>query len=317
MIIRFGFVAMALGVPEGSPNKTASIKTIEKISDPDARISRLTRLARENLATTLRILWYNAANSISVYRLTSKLVPLATNPIADNWDYIEAAADLWPQISAVIKKNQMCISFHPDHFTVLNSPKPEVLAATIKDLTYHVRILEALEMPEEPQIVIHVGGKYGTKETSLQRFKENFKNLPAAISRRIMLENDDKVYGITDVLELCQSQSIPCILDIHHHHCLNSGENLALLWPAIVKTWGDQIPKVHLSSPKSEQDMRAHADIINPTDFLPFLKDAKELDRDFDVMIEAKEKDFALFELVDFLTTLPGIHRLTDASISY
>jgi UV DNA damage endonuclease len=317
MIIRFGFVAIAQGVPEGSPNKTASIKTIEKISDLDARISRLTRLARENLSTTLRILWYNAANSISVYRLTSKLIPLATHPIADNWDYIAATADLWPQISAVIKKNDMRISLHPDHFTVLNSPKPEVLTATLKDLNYHLRILEALDMPEEPQLVMHVGGKHGTKEASLQRFKENFKNLPTAISRRIMLENDDRVYSVTDVLELCQSQLIPFVLDIHHHRCLNTGENLAELWPDIVKTWGDKVPKIHLSSPKSDQDLRAHAAQINPEDFVPFLSSAKKLDRDFDVMIEAKDKDFALFELVDFLTTLPGIHRLTDASISY
>lgn len=317
MIIRFGFVAIAQGVPEGSPNKTASIKTIEKITDPAARISRLTRLARENLSTTLRILWYNAANSILIYRLTSKLVPLATHPIADDWDYIAATADLWPQISAVIKKNQMRISLHPDHFTVLNSPKPEVLAATIKDLAYHVRILKALDMPEEPQLVMHVGGKYGTKEASLQRFKENFQNLPEMISRRIMLENDDKVYGVADVLELCQSQSIPFVLDIHHHRCLNNGENIGLLWPAIVKTWGDKTPKIHLSSPKSDQDLRAHAATINPEDFIPFLSAAKELDRDFDVMIEAKEKDFALFELVDFLTTLPRVQRLTDASISY
>lgn len=315
MQVRFGYVAIALNIAEGSPNKTVTVKNLEKIADPQERINKLRRLTHENLITTMRILRYNYAHAIMVYRLTSKLVPLATHPIAANWSYQDEFAAEWLGLGNYIKETNMRISAHPDHFTLLNSPKAEVLSAALQDLEYHVTMLEAMGLPLDPQLVIHVGGLYKEKEAATTRFITQFNQLPKRIRCRLMLENDDKIYTATDVLKLCQTVKCPMVLDIHHYKCNNTGENLADLWPSIIKTWNNSIPKIHVSSPKNNTQIRNHADRIRLSDFLPFLNIAKDLKQDFDVMIEAKNKDQALFQLLDDLEHQPGIKRIAPAII--
>lgn len=317
MIVRFGYVAIAMNVPQGSPNKTITVKTIEKLSDPTARRNRLRLLLGENLHTTLRILRYNAAHAISIYRLTSKTVPLATHPITAGWNYIEDFVDEWREIGDMIKKHNMRISAHPDHYTLLNSPKPEVLVSALRDLEYHAAIFEALGLAAAPQLVLHIGGLYNSKQDSIDRFIHVFNQLPDSIRLRLMLENDDKSYGAADVLTLCQTLHCPMVLDIHHHTCHNKGEKLIDIWSSVTDTWGNNIPKIHVSSPKNSKDFRSHADTVQLEDFLPFLISAKELNRDFDVMVEAKQKDAAMFQLLDDLEKVPGIKRVGQAAIEY
>lgn len=317
MKIRFGYVAIALDVPEGSPNKTVTVKTMEKIEDLEGRISRLRRITRENLATTLRILRYNAANGIHVYRFTSKTVPLATHPLAAGWDYIDEFRGEWREIGKLICQHDMRVSTHPDHYTLLNSPQPEVLAMSLRDLDYHVSLFEAMGFEKGPQLVMHVGGVYKDKLSSLERFVDQFEQLPERIRLRLMLENDDKIYGASEVLALCKQIKSPMVLDIHHHACINQGEKMETLWPEVVATWGGAIPKIHLSSPKSVKDFRSHAEFVNVRDFVPFLMAAKELNHDFDVMVEAKNKDRAMFQLLCDLETVSGVRRIGQATIEY
>jgi UV DNA damage endonuclease len=60
----------------------------------------------------------------------------------------------------------------------------------------------------------------------------------------------------------------------------------------------DDIPKIHFSSPKDKKNKRSHNDYINVDDFIDFLEKIKFTNKDFDVMIEAKKKDDALFRLI-------------------
>jgi len=52
-------------------------------------------------------------------------------------------------------------------------------------------------------------------------------------------------------------------------------------------------------------------------EFLRFLKIAKKCNRDFDVMIEAKEKDLALFFLMEKLKETSGVKVINEAEIEY
>lgn len=314
MRIRFGYVAIALGITQGSPNKTVTVKSLEKIRDTNDRFFRLHTILKENLETTLRILRYNIAHQIHLYRLTSKTVPLATHDTYRGWDYISDFKNYWEAIGLIIRQQEMRISAHPDHFTILNSPKPEVLAASILDLNYHSAILEAMKLPAEPQLVIHIGGLYKNKELSLRKFKTEFTGLSENLRSRLILENDDKSYSASDVLALCQELGCPMVLDIHHHACLPSA-SLSSIWPEIVKTWNGGIPKIHVSSPKSKKDFRSHADYIDPINFLDFLKSAKEYNYDLDVMVEAKAKDLAMFRLIEDLSEIEGTKRIDLTTI--
>lgn len=317
MIFRLGYVAMTLSLENCSPSGTVTYTAYSKLKDDKAKDFRLDRVSKLNLENTLRILKYNRAMGIEVYRLTSKLIPLATHGELEGWDYSSQFSGELKQIGDYIKENNFRISAHPDHFTILNPIKDEVLKASINDLDYHVKIYEAMGLEDyKYKLVLHVGGLYGDKHSSLERFKENFVKLPDRIRKRIIIENDDKSYTAADVLQLCRELGAPMVFDVHHHKCVNNGESIKELLPDIYKTWDcEQLPpKIHFSSPKNQKEFRSHADFIDYADFIDFINIAKVLNRDIDIMLEAKMKDKALLDLSDRLMSTEGLVSINKAA---
>jgi len=318
MLIRFGYVAMSLQLEKCSPSKTITLANLKKINSIEGQLGRLRSLAENNLDNTMRLLYHNQAHQIHLYRFTSKLVPLVTHPEAPQWNYVEELEDRLKKIGDYVKKHQMRVSAHPDHFTLINSPDPQINETSLKDLVYHQKIFQAMGLGKEAKLVMHVGGLYKNKEQSIRRFKDNFHSLlPSEVKERLVLENDDKSYTAADVLAICEELQIPMVLDIHHHRCCGQEEILSDLLPRIFATWQGQVPKIHLSSPKEAKNFRHHANDIILEDFLSFLHLAKGLDQDFDVMIEAKNKDVALFNLLERLKEVEGIKVPQQASIIF
>ncbi len=318
MKIRFGYVAISLNLQDGSPNKTLTYKRFTELPDDDVRLYKLQSLTKENLDTTRRILIYNKAHDIDVYRFTSKIVPLVTHEDVFDWDYIQPFQELYTNIGNYVKENKLRVSAHPDHFTNINTPKKEVLLSSLKDLDYHVKIFEAMDLsPKEAKLVLHVGGTYGNKNKAIERFIHQFKEIDSRFQSRIMLENDDKSFTAKEVLGICQELSIPMVLDIHHHFCNHNGENINDMLADIFDTWKNEIvpPKIHVSSPKCEKQIRAHADYVNIGFLMDFVNSAKVLDRDFDVMVEAKQKDLALHRLMEEIKVFDGVEVLDGGSI--
>ncbi|EGO65384.1 UV DNA damage repair endonuclease UvsE [Acetonema longum] len=315
MRVRFGYVAKALGIPNGSPNQSITLKKLKKVEEQPEQLDLLRRILAHNLEATRQVLYYNQSRRINVYRFSSRMVPLASHPVTKGWDYIGEFRSQWHEIGAFVTTHGVRVSAHPDHLTLLSTPKKDVLAAALRELAYHGAMFDAMGLPYAPQFVLHAGGVYKNKASSLERFVKEYQQLPDNIRLRIIIENDDKSYDASDVLPLCQKLGCPMVFDLHHHQCLQRGENLGELWADIVATWGEHTPKIHLSSAKSAKDPRPHAAYVHIDDFLPFLHIAKELDRDFDVMLEAKEKDRALAVLMKDLEKAKGIKRLEPASI--
>ena len=313
MIFRLGYVAMTLSLEDCSPSGTVTLTILNSLPDEAAKLYRLCRVAKKNLLNTLRILRYNKALDIGVYRLTSRLIPLATHPATQSWDYAAEFGDELREIGDFIRENNMRVSAHPDHFTLLNSKSEKILEDSIRDLDYHVRILEAMGLEDfRYKLVQHVGGLYDSREDSLERFRDSFTKLPDRIRNRIILENDDKSYSTTDVLMLCRQLNIPMVLDVHHNSCLPVDEKLDKLLPGIFHTWNGEYfrPKIHFSSPKSPKEFRSHADFIELKEFLEFLEIARGVGKDFDVILEAKSKDQALIKLSSQLSEVVGIRRI-------
>ena len=317
MKVRFGYVAMSMILKDCSPSKTITVANLSKIENEGARFATLTMLARTNIENTRRLLAHNRSHNIKVFRISSRLIPLATHPIAQNWDWVWAVRKELESLGGFIREDNCRISAHPDHYTVLNSPKEEVLRTAVKDLEYHHNIFAGMGLGSDAKLVMHVGGAYSDKTSSMRMFIDNYNDLPAHLRSRIILENDDKIYTALDVLGICECLSIPMVLDVHHHYCNNNNDDLEDYLPAIFDTWNSQglPPKVHISSPKDNVNFRSHADDIDWTAFLEFLQKAKAIDQDFDVMIEAKNKDVALFTLLHALKTVPRIKFIDEASI--
>lgn len=322
MIFRFGYVAMSVELVNCSPSRTVSFKTYRTLreKDPEAAVSKLKRTARENLFNTRRLLLYNRANNVMLYRFSSKMVPLATHPDLESWDYIGDLADLLADVGALVREEGMRVSFHPDHYTLINSPRQEVFEASMRDYMHHCRLLEAMGLGAGAKLVTHVGGGYRDKEKSLQQFIVNWNKLPHTVAQRITLENDDKIYTARDTLHLSETLGIPMVFDLHHFLC-NREEDSRIedVLPRFLDTWkGTGLnPKIHVSSPRSETDFRSHHDYVDPDCVYGFIKLAGELGQDIDIMVEAKKKDAAMFRLVGDLAGFPGIRRLNRSVLEY
>ncbi|MDW0113282.1 UV DNA damage repair endonuclease UvsE [Sporosarcina saromensis] len=299
-IVRLGYVAMSMELKNASPSKTMTFAQFQKIGDREAAIRKLERIALANLENTHRLLKHNVFNAIHFYRLTSRLIPLANHEELSDWDYMEPLTEKLAEIGEFVKKHNMRIDFHPDHFVVLNSMKKDVLHNSLTTLRMHEELLLGMNMDATHRCVLHVGGNYKDTEKSLERFATNWHEVPRSVQQLIMLENDDTSFTLEDTLYLCEKLSIPLVFDYHHHLAHHRNENWVEDWGRVVATW-DTSPlpiKMHISSPKSEFAFRHHADTVDVDMFFQFLNEIKGTVPQIDCMIEAKLKDAALFQLM-------------------
>lgn len=309
MLIRLGYVAISKTLDNVTSSSTITYTNFSKNRDYE----KLDGVIKSNFEDLEKILIYNIKNNIHFYRLTSKLIPLSTHKDV-NFEYIGRYKKYYEKISNLINKSEMRIDVHPDQFCVLNSVSKEVLENSIRILEYHINILNAFKI-KNPIIVLHIGSSTFGKEKSISRFINNFKKLPKNIQNAIALENDDKVYNPDDVLKLCKELNIPFVLDYHHHVC-NPCKDIDGILEDIFKTWKNMRPKLHFSSPKNKtkKDFRSHNDYIYCDDFILFLEKVKKYNVDLDIMLEAKEKDNALFKLVRELKYKTNYKFIDDTS---
>jgi len=293
MNIHLGYVSISKTI-DITCSKTITYTEFNKNKD----YNKLNNIIIENLTNLEKIINYNIKNNIHFYRLTSKLIPLATIDEI-KFDYINQYKKYYQRISKKIKKYNIRIDVHPDQFCVLNSTKKEIVTNSIKILNYHYNILKALNI-EKKIIILHIGSSVLGKDNSIKRFINNFNKLPNYLKKCIAIENDDKIYNIEDCLELCEKLNIPMVLDYHHHICNNNNLNIDNYLQRIFNTWKNNIPKIHFSSPKNntKKEFRSHHDFINIQDFILFLEKISPLNKDIDIMLECKAKDEALFKLV-------------------
>lgn len=313
MHIRLGYVAIALNLPKVTSSSSVTYTNYKKLSSEEQKLNKLKSVTLSNLDDLYKILQYNVEHQIHFYRITSALIPLATHPEVNNWDYRKIFKADFARIGKIIKDNNLRVDTHPDEFNVLNSLREEVVQSTIRNLWSHIHLFEDIKYPNG-KMVLHIGSAQGGKEDSIKRFINNFKNSPKEITQALILENDDKTFTASEVLSICKEINAPMVLDVHHHICNNNGEDLSVLIKDIFSTWSKEKlpPKIHFSSPKEGSKDRKHSDFIEAKAFTDFIEMCKPLNIDFDVMIEAKKKDQALFKLVDDIKALRPDYRWID-----
>lgn len=298
MKVRLGYVALSKALDDVT---TSSTITYTNYINKNYNTSKLLEITKNNLDSLYEIIKYNVKNNFHFYRLTSKLVPLATHDKID-FDYITPLLDEYKKIGKLINDNNIRVDTHPDQYAVLNSMDSKIVKNTVEILEYHYKIMDALGIKDKI-IILHVGSSACGKKASITRFINNFNKLPDHIKKCIAVENDDKVYNIKDVLELCHKINVPMVLDYHHFICNNEKEDINDYLKEIIDTWDGKLPKMHFSSPKSKlkKEFRSHSDYINKECFIKFINILKKQDKDIDIMLEAKAKDDAVSRLARYL----------------
>lgn len=310
MKIRLGYACISKTLSNVTTSSTVTYTTFQKDKD----YKKIDTAIKSNLNALKEILTYNIKNNIHFFRLSSKLIPLATKSDVI-FDYIDPYKDYYHSIAKIIKDNKLRIDFHPDEFCVLNSTKSEVVKNSIAILEYHYNLLKALEIKNKI-LVLHIGGNTFGKKNSISRFINNFNTLSKEIQESIAIENDDKIFNISDCVYISKKLNVPVILDYHHHICNHDELDINDYLKDILSSWHNTTPKMHFSSPKNKtkKDFRSHNDYINVDAFINFIDLLKPFNHDVDIMIEAKAKDEALFRLVRELKYKTNYTFIDDTS---
>ena len=263
------------------------------------------------------ILGYLDDTGIRFYRMATGLAPYASHPELTQFrDQPARFAGRLAEVGARARELGVRLTSHPGQYTVLNSEDHEVRRLAAVELEVQAEIMDGMGLGPESVVVLHVGGGAGGEQAALDRFCEGFELLGDAARARLVVENDDRTFGLRDVLALSERIGRPVVWDILHHHCndpdgIPDREALELA----LATWPQGVtPKIHYSTPKTAVEekkvrkgrrverrvvlphLRAHADVIDPIAFEHFVTETAA-GLDFDVMLEAKAKDLAVLRL--------------------
>ncbi|MDP8907910.1 MAG: UV DNA damage repair endonuclease UvsE, partial [Chloroflexota bacterium] len=179
---RLGFAVKVLGRPGLKSNDSRRWQ-----SGPHLRVSL------EYLAA---IFAYLAETEIRMYRISSDIAPYITHPDLPQFHHqIDECRQELATLGMRARELDLRLSMHPSQYIVLNSPDERIATAAIRDFVYHAEFLDALGVGPEAKIVTHVGGAYGDRDAAMDRFVRRYETLPANVRARLVLENDETLYG--------------------------------------------------------------------------------------------------------------------------
>jgi UV DNA damage endonuclease len=264
-------------------------------------IAYASELALSNVQGLLKILEWNVANDVHVFRVTSELFPWASEyKIPDMPHYREIR-----EVLEACGRVPVRISSHPGPFNKV-AGSGATLENTIKDLEIHSEIFDLMGLEASPRnkINIHVGGAYGDKPETLKRFAQNFKRLSKSLQARLTIENDDKpgLYTVEELLPLHEMTGIPIVFDYFHHRLHPGRQTEEEAFYTAFKTWPVK-PTFHFSSSRREYEVpdakkEAHSDWVHEC--------INTYGKEVDIMLETKMKELSLLRYRQGLLGLPA-----------
>ena len=265
-------------------------------------LEELKRKIMQNLKDTLLLMDWNEKNGIKVFRLSSNIFPHKSNSKAPNYN-LDFCEDIIKQIGEKSRKYNQRLTYHPGQYNVVGTPDESKFQQTVNDLMYHAEILDMMELDFNSVMVVHGGGVYGDKKKTIERWCRNYQRLPIEIRNRLVLENCEKSFSIEDCLNISKNTGIPVVFDTHHYECyklLHPQEKLQppeFYMESILHTWKQRgiKPKFHVSEQGCGR-VGHHSDFIEE---IPnyLLEIPNKYNTHIDIMIEAKQKEQAIFKL--------------------
>ncbi|MCX7641529.1 MAG: UV DNA damage repair endonuclease UvsE [Elusimicrobiales bacterium] len=292
-MIRIGYPCVNRSVGCSS-SKTFRIKNFSK--------ENLLKTSQENLKCLLKVIDFNYKNGIHFFRISSDIIPFASHSINKiNWQsYLK---DFLKEVARKLKETKIRVSMHPDQFVVLNSPNEDIVKRSIKELIYHLRLLQSFETDLTAKIQIHLGGKYDDKKESIKRFIKNFNKLPKELKERLVIENDEKIYTVSDCIYVAEKIKVPVVTDYLHHNINSNNEDFFKKINEVVQTWNkkDGVPIIDYSCQKENSKKGIHSESIDENNFKDFIGRLLKIKMDFDIMLEIKDKEKSAIKALNIL----------------
>jgi UV DNA damage endonuclease len=286
---RLGYVANCLSLELGASH-TCRLA--------GATPERLDALIEQNLAELEQILLFNEARGIELFRIGSSLIPFASHLVNKLQWWRKYARD-FDRLGHIARRSRQRLSLHPSPAAAsLTSVHQRVRDAAIEELRYGARVLDLLGQGPEARVVMHLGGAAPSRPEAVENGHRMLDAMPEELRNRIVIEHDDKTWSAREVAPLAREHGLPWLAD-NLHNAIKPSEPempLAELLRESAASWRalDLRPKFHLASQKPGGRPGAHSDRIDPSDFRAVVE---ALDGPADLMLEAKDKDLALFAL--------------------
>ena len=280
----YACINLTLGKEGITTNRSMILRTFR-----EKGIQYASQLALQNVKDLLVILQWNADNGIPLFRVTSDLIPWASEyKLSELPDFAEMRS-----ILEACGKVPVRMTTHPGPFNKMGGTGA-TLANTVKDLELHSEIFDLMGLPATHQhkINIHVGGAYGDKDETLRRFAQNFSLLSQNLRGRLTVENDDKpgLFSVADLTPLHEAIGIPIVFDYFHHSLHTGGLTEEQAFLKAYSTWKVR-PAFHFSSSRRDREdatskKEAHADYI--------YESINTYGKEVDIVLEAKMKELAV-----------------------
>jgi len=258
----------------------------------------VSELALQNVKDLENIVKWNEEMGIKLFRMSSDLFPWMTFYEFEQLPDYPMIDVYLKNIGALADKYGQRLTFHPSHFNALGSPNPTVVEKAIKELNKHSEIMDLMGLSATVynKINIHVGGAYGDKKSTLERWINNYYLLDPNTQMRLTIENDDKanMYSVKELYKGISEQcGVPIVFDYYHHKFCTGGLSEQEALELAVSTWPkDIVPCCHYSESRRKEHLdesiraQAHSDLICGI--------IESYGLDIDVVVEAKHKELAV-----------------------
>jgi UV DNA damage endonuclease len=293
---RLGYAAMNRTVREEDIRMNRGMR---KATFEDRGLPYAGELALSNCRGLRRVLHWNVVNDVEFFRIPSSLLPWFSRYEIEELPNSEAVRETLTEAGAIAREHGVRVTFHPDHFVKLASPKPDVVARSKTDLENHGTLCDVMGLDRSPynSINIHIGAHYDDKDATARRFCENVQALSASVRSRLTVENDDtaSLWSVPELLEEIHSEiGIPVVYDELHHQFTDRGLTREEALTRATATWDSckARPIIHYSESRrlheGDPSLRpqAHSDYVAGP--------IRTWESGADVMIEAKAKERAL-----------------------
>lgn len=296
--MRIGYACMNNSLKRDGFNK----RRLYKKQFVEGGLEKVREVALHNIDHLIRVLHWNHEHGIHLFRFTQIF------PWVDQYEYEDLPG--WPSLlSALRSVGDLCreedhrITVHPSEFCVLASPNGSSVDNSIRELNQVARIFDFMGFEPSPfnKINIHMGGVYGDKLATVERFVEVVETRASTSLRsRLTVENDDKRNGFSlkELYDLLYPRlGLPLVFDILHHSLCDGGISQSEALRLACSTWPRGIdPIIHYSESKRAYEdpsanQVAHSDwVMNPIDTCGL---------DFDIMVEAKRTEEAVLRYIE------------------
>ena len=321
--IRLGLCCMNITLKQTEAVYSSRKNTLAQIFKKGIEDAKNTAI--QNVIDLAKMVTWAKNHGIDVLRISSELVPHATNPEiikhfgeqGVEYSSLNFIEPYLKKVGHIAKKEQMRLTFHPAHFVQLGSPNETVFNNSVRELELHLKYIQMMQLDKNSVMVVHLGGTFGDKIDTMERFKRRFNSLPSVLKDRIVFENDEKCYDAHEVLKISEELNVPMVLDVFHYYCFAKyhPENLQLTLDSIIlkilNTWKRKNirPKFHVSEQAPCLPVGSHSVFVNtiPKELLEI---PSKYGIEIDIMIEAKGKEFSISKLYKKYPDLKPPYRL-------